>query len=573
MSVDFYRLPRAVQERFLDCSRGRFEPTPWLLEPHRRRTHLMWAAVGIVLAVVGFASALLGFGKLDSSLAIEPPLAIGAYAGAFVLSGVCLIRAQRLRRAGGQSPFVLGTYVFPIGVVDAPSRKLSTFPWTELASVAVEGQCVKLSFGAGASFSFVADSAERAQQIEREIPESRAKLEEARARNDTTKLAQLDPLLDTGLVSPLGPSQTIPPPAAPSRVTTALALVVVGGALGAGVWWGRNTMSEEKIFSETVARDEPAAYEAYLERGGNRPEVRDTLLPRALLRVEQAKGTVEAIEGFRERFPSTKIKPEVDAALRAALLDELKKAKAEGTLDALERFSERRARYETFLPELGEARRQLFAAALEKFRSGPPKKEPALVDLVGRLVRRAEKHGPTVAVRFVHRDDASHELADSRVRRSPYYMGKVSLPSQFFTVRSLTPIARSSGDRLVKGLQTVFARGLLAFDLADEIETSEVDTSALEVPTVLVAYRVRFSGSFVSMKPRAAFVGAGIVFESTLVVPGETETFEHAKKFWKVPPLSMLGEGGAEPGAVYEKMASEAFSAFADEYVAMFGGR
>ncbi|HVY48564.1 MAG TPA: hypothetical protein VHB21_21895, partial [Minicystis sp.] len=70
--IDFYRLPRAVQDSLIDSMSGQFSPTPLLVRFGPRRTALAHgaAALGAGLALAALAGA--GYGDAASALAVPP---------------------------------------------------------------------------------------------------------------------------------------------------------------------------------------------------------------------------------------------------------------------------------------------------------------------------------------------------------------------------------------------------------------------------------------------------------------------------------------------------------------------
>ena len=95
------------------------------------------------------------------------------------------------------------------------------------------------------------------------------------------------------------------------------------------------------MYARATQANDTASYRAYLERGAKfKEEVADTLLPRAELRDAERAGTVDALLKYKADHPGSKIATEVAVSIRTAMLAELEKAKAVGTLARARRVRE-----------------------------------------------------------------------------------------------------------------------------------------------------------------------------------------------------------------------------------------
>ena len=135
-------------------------------------------------------------------------------------------------------------------------------------------------------------------------------------------------------------------------------------------------------------------------RASTRADVSDVLLPRAeLQRRARRRGRSPPCKEFAKAHPRSKIGPEIDAALRQAMLAELETAKAVGTVAALDDFAHKYPD-KVVDRELKAARHALYAKALAAW------SDKAQVD-AGRRGRScsgcsawAEKNGPSCEVHF-----------------------------------------------------------------------------------------------------------------------------------------------------------------------------
>src|SRR6476620_476715 len=95
--LQFYRLPRALQDRLIESSRGSAVPVPLLIRPFQNRDHVPWAAGAALLGIAWAGFTAYGFGNLNSPLALVGPtfLAVHVLFAAAVV--FCILRAQSIR--------------------------------------------------------------------------------------------------------------------------------------------------------------------------------------------------------------------------------------------------------------------------------------------------------------------------------------------------------------------------------------------------------------------------------------------------------------------------------------------
>ena len=83
-------------------------------------------------------------------------------------------------------------------------------------------------------------------------------------------------------------------------------------------------------------------------------------------------------------------------------------------------------------PGLNAAILALYDRAYDRFAADAADADANLLPFVRRLLTYAAAHGPRVEVRFSRVMSDSTEKVDAAVRASAYYMGQVSVPSQYF---------------------------------------------------------------------------------------------------------------------------------------------
>src|SRR6185295_19139843 len=233
----------------------------------------------------------------------------------------------------------------------------------DLRTVEAKTSALNVTFVDGASFDFPAQDQAQAEAAKRAVTESQERLDEATRADSVRGLAALDPLLRTNFPSPFSHDVPFQRPTSMWAFALLGMALISGAALGVGVWEVRNKLSARRLAETARTLNTTAAYRQYLARGGHLPEIVDVLLPRAELAEAKAQGSVRAIEDYIAGHPGSKIQDEEAAALRAALLAALERAKLPGTLAALDAFKSENPRCEPVAKEVADARHQVYRAA------------------------------------------------------------------------------------------------------------------------------------------------------------------------------------------------------------------
>jgi hypothetical protein len=563
--VDFYQLDRSVQDRFADSTRAIGVPVPILRVAPTDRSYLVWFAMSAATMIACSILAWRGVGDLASEIAIAPVWVLGGLALGYALGVFCLLRGLVAQRRFIDKPYRPGLYLFPIGVIDARQEPFRVAGLSEIKAVIPDGdKLVRVDLADGKLVSFPAENVEAATAVQASIDEARRAYEHAVRTQSRRELALLDPLVDSGFSSPFSPKLRLKKQV-PAWQRLALPIALAAGvSLGAGVWIVRNRVSERRLYEEATEADTVEAYRAYIARRGSRPNVAEILLPRAELRVAQEARTVEAIEEYLAKHPNSQIGGEVQSALQAVLDAELQKAKDEGTVTALRRFVEKRRAYEQIKKPTELAIDALYRRSLENYLKVANPEHPETPAFFERLLGYAEGHGPTVEIRFMRRLPESVEDADSAVRRSAYYMGNASVPSQYFDDEGFARRESEMVPEIVKRLQAPFPEDIVKFSVAPAIPIEPpVETPpAPKVPTLLVLSESHMSGGYMSRKPRGVFVGVGMKFSAEFVIPGDSKPLRIQSSTWRVPNAQILKEDGAKIADVYEAMAKYGYEKF-----------
>lgn len=566
--LDFFKLSRTIQDRFVDSSRGVGAPSFILAKPFANRGASAWlfGSVGLALACLGMA--FIGFGSLKSSMAIAPPGMGVAFAVLLGASAVCLARSVALSREPEVLPYTAATYLFPVGVVDARQQTFRVFKVDELESAESDasGTGLTVKFASGQAFSFPTQSREQAEQAKTLVLESQSRFKQAMEELNRRELAMLDPLTETGFSAPFSPHAPLRAPVQRWQWLGLPLALCAGLALGWGLWLERNAVSMRRLYVAARRLDTPESYQLYLKRGGARSEVTEILLPRANLAKAQKRGTVEAILEFKARYEHAKIKVEVDAAWRTALLRELENAKKEGTLTALRGFAQRYPEHELVAVELNAAMDEVFNQAFARFQKTV--QQDNLLAFVKRLLNFVRQHGSKIVVRFKPMVQQSLERADAQVKESKYFTGPESLPSQYFDAAHARALQEKTAQALIARWQQALTADILDFELGPPVSKGGDPSPTL--PTLLIEHSAGAAGVYLSKKPRGVFVGLGLVFNSSFVIPDAGKPLEFRSSWWRVPDLKLMQGDGASVQDLYTHMAEEGFQRFTSAYLAHY---
>jgi hypothetical protein len=574
-TIDFYRLPRPVQDRFAAATRGSAPPSPLLFRAAVRTAAWAWlgASAGLVLGAALLLRA--GMGDASSALALHDAKTLAVDVVLLAGAAYGVIRAMGILRALEAAPYRPGMYVFPACAVDARPDALRVLPFAELERVeVVDGRSPGVALRArGRTFFVRTPSATEARRAERDVAAVRPHLARALAQGDIPTLAELDPLHDSALSSPIGPTEPmarLTPPWA--RFDWAIALAV-GGVLALVVGTTRNSVSDEAMFRSAVGAGTVEGYQAYLARGSSHvEEVRDLLLPRAELQRAEAVGTVEAILDFAGAHPASKIGAEIDGAKRRAWAQQLVRAKQAGTVRALDEFA--RTYPDSQLEgELRAARHALYLQAGAEWRK-QASPDAATAQFVDRLLAWAEKSGnPLFDVRFRTRPGKSIEDADKAAYRSGHLPGPDALPSAFFTVEALRTRESRLLQDIVDGFAKSFPEDVLRAQAAEPLPPEEPPPSA--VPVFVIDDSVEWSRSeTVSTKPNTVFANFTFIFEASFGVPDGLPPWKASSRAWRGAELwKVRAEGMTQQefqGRVYDLMIDGAFDQLDKKLTGLF---
>ena len=518
--VDFYLLPRPVQERFAAATRQLAPPAPLLYERASRTVAWGYLAASLALALVAAVVLRIGWGDPSSSLAVHGTKMLVVDVVLFGAAAYGVTHALGILRALDALPWRAGRYLFPSCVVDASGPILNVWSVGEAESVermSAPQPGLELRMRDGSRVVVAASSAEQAERADTALGSIRRELTRAIAEDDPQTLAELDPLHDRAMSSPIGPTEAMKRVLVVSkRFDWAIALAV-GVLLGLGLGTTRNATSDEAMYRAVAADGTVPQYELYLAQGvRHADEVRDQLLPRVQLRDAEALGTVDAVQAFADAHPSSKIDADIDAALRRVMLAALEQAKKAGTVTAIDDLAKKYPNHKID-PEIRAARHTLFMQVLDAWKKKAQPDGPTTA-FMGRLLASTENLGPGCDLRFRLAPSKTLEDADRSVKRSGHYPAPDALPSKYFTTEAMRPREQRVAASVVQGFASDFPADVLVLRAGPPLEPDAPAPTA--APLLVVDYTFDWArGNTLNVKPPTVFAGFNFSFDAAFNVP------------------------------------------------------
>lgn len=568
--ADFFEQPREIQERFIACITSTLDPKPFCAQTDSPRLRVAWL-VGAALSLAGLAAGLLwGFGRATGGMGLVPAFFAGIYGLATWSVVFCLMRALGFGERSPPLPYPRGVYLFPVGVVDARGAKLKVHPWTELEQAPRLLRPSRLRVViSGQRFEFPLGDPGQADGVLSSIAESERRLRAS--TGSAFARAELDPLADSGIPSPLSPTDPLVRPHSRWWQQEGILATLPAVLLAIPLWLARNALSEASMYGHAREQNTPEAYGAYLQAGGSRPDVARVWLPRAELAQAKAVGSLAALEAVVRKYRDAHIRPELDAAVNEALRRELARATATGSVRALRALGQKYPRHEAIDQDLQAAIRALHRQGRRQLESRLLPGHPELSEFLQALFTGLERTGERIDVRFRRRWRSSVLRADELIANSPFFGGPDQLPNQYFDATHSRSRARELVALLAKSWQKGLPPGVLDFALGPEVDGEMAAWPAPERTTLFIGMEMVMSSEpFLSAAPRGAYVGIGVAFDVVFVVPGSPHTLRRKMEYWHPPDLDLLAPPRGSPKQVYENMAGDVYQQFGRELLASF---
>jgi hypothetical protein len=183
----------------------------------------------------------------------------------------------------------------------------------------------------------------------------------------------------------------------------------------------------------------------------------------------------------------------------------------------------------------------------------------------------AEKSGPKVEMRFARKVTRTMEMADAQIKRSPFYMGVVSLPSQYFDEAHARSREETAGKTLAARFAASFPADILSLEMGAPIPDPDAPLPAVTIPTICIEHSSQVSGpSYLSARPRGVFVGLALVFEASFRLPDNSKPLNFKLPTWRNPDAKIEKGDAPLEAAVYEAMTSGAFAQFTTKFLSTF---
>jgi hypothetical protein len=565
--IDFFQLERPIQERFVASARGAAPPAP--IASHQelvQKSVLLWAGISVLalIALAWFGS--VGYGELTSDFALQPRWVVVVYALLGVLAVFAGLRALALHQHVQTLPYAPAVYLFPSGLVDTRGTTFVVRPLGELRDSRVSGNKLTVGFADGFNYTFRLNEGARGGEIERLLGEYGARFNPDAAPVSAREVAAYDPLKDNGFSNPFSPPEPMRRPKLRFRFLAPLVALVVGPLLGHGIFTLRNYLAEDALYRSARAENTQGGYQAYVARGGTRPEITEILLPRTELAQIVEKDELPALEAYAAPRKKSAIWPEIERELRRALLAELERVKALGTRASLREFQAKYGHHELVMPALERAVTDHRARVLAKF-AAAVKPSAEVLDLFRRLLAYADAHGPRVELRFRRKQSDSVARTEAQLRRSVFFGGEASLPAQYFDAKHSAKREEVFAKELTAQFSRAFPSDMLALEPGPLLEDETEDLPKVSVPTLVVSHRTEMSGAYLSTKPRAAYTGIGILFRVSLQVPEDDKPFVYKSSSWQAPALREIRNGSSFE-SIYSDMADKAFAKLSKRFLA-----
>jgi hypothetical protein len=525
--MDFYKLSREKQERFLASTQGSAPPAPIVESVGDGGRMIRWAAGSGAALLALIILYVLQFGVLGASLAVHGAVYLLVYAGLLFAIPYCALRAFASFRGKKILPYKPGIYVFPMCAVDARDKVLRIFAMTDLANVgkATAGGSLRLSFKGGGAFSFPAKDAHDAESLNRIVDNAQEQVKHALASGDDSELTTLDPFYEArkSWTSPIGPKEPLVDRAPPWRRFDYAIAAAAAIVLGPTLWFMHNKSSDDSMLKKAVATNTPESYQSYLSVGKRHTEeVAGTLLPRAELTHAKAAQTVEAVQAFIDAHPKSAIDAEAQDALREALLRELDKAKKGGSLASLAEFQKKYPN-NGLAKEIAAAKHDFYVAAINRFKTMAPSDDANLLAFVTRLAKFLETHGPEIMIVF-HREISAKALEQADKFMAGSSSNRAFGPHQvtkYFPDTADQPKEAEVAAAFDKAMKKIFAPDLAVVKAGpkDPDEAAQAALAAKE-PLLSVRYRFGWLGvAYANIQLKRAFAGVHVSGDAIFTIP------------------------------------------------------
>jgi hypothetical protein len=589
-TVDFNSLPQHIRERLVASFQKQGWPQPILSDtPSFGCAAFGWGFLALTAIFMGFGTLAADFGSRRHEAGY---IIAHGFAAALCIASILSIVRGKIQRSS--LPFPPGRYMLPLDFIIATDKLLKVIPMSSMVNFqgvhqhtngAYTGTTLTFTFEGNISESITVQGKHLAEQAMGMLRQSQEEVRNAAQARDATTLQRLDPLFEIRMndawntLTPRAPHEISPPfaKALPTFLQTKviwLGALVLIPLIGAPVWAIWNFVSDEAMFTKAKSLDSVYGYDRYLYTGTNHAEeVRTTFLPKAAFKEAKIKGSVTAMRDVLKKYPGSIVENDAKAAIHG-LFEKTRK-------DFHEQASTTDARLRPFMDKLIDNLEKTESNKVEVRFHSPSSATLAAVD----TLLKQKSGGPIGESKVIA--VAPHFSDSDCIARESVIVTR--LGEGFSAIFPADIMTLSNGQRIAeKDVEEPLLLGTAAktqkkpgAKAPAEPEKPKVNMAGITVPTIDIRYRVGWAGDIYSeSKGDRQFVGIVMQFHVSMVVPGDTQSFDFDLEV--MPPETftvnysqyggLLGakDDGPSEGRVYDVMAARAFDQLSSKLQSVF---
>lgn len=564
-TIPFNSLPATTRQRFVDVVSGRSAQRPILSQP----SLTVGGGVGFLFLsafCVAIAYAMMmaaSDGRSYRTSWVEGPMGYVGIAAALFCGVISIFAAFKRFSTKGALPFPAGKYLFATDLVVAESDVITLVPMGLMKNFNGVHQHyngvythtdLHFSFQGWGTATFIVKGKHLADQSLDQMQAMTRAISDAAKSKNYAKLRELDVFHDAfasgvmdkpglagldALVAEQG-SGTQGPLAReiPKFYKFGWAFsLAVGAIVAAPLWLVAAKAGDSNRLSSALMSTSTYQLEDYVRLGGDEVEaVRNEYAPQFVYREALRRNSVTALRDFMRANPQSRYVSEARGLIQQT-------------------FVRVRDRFET--QAATDPQMRAFMRAL--------------------LTYLETNDSPPVSVRFRPPTSDALSQIDARLAADGRRLnGRDVVPiAPHFTETTSGPREREITQNLQRGFGAVFPNDVLS--LRDGARIEGASPAAVTEPTIEVAYEVRPSGSFYSLRSgNRAFVGIVVDFTVLMRVPGSTQTFSFTTSVQPPERFSFNydtnygASAGPSDGRVYSVMGERAFAQLSSHMAGVF---
>lgn len=566
-TIAFNSLPATTRQRFIDAVSGRATVRPILSQP----TLTTGGGVGYLVFAAVLGLVLMGMIQSSATASIyrtgplEGPFGIVLFGAVIFGIAISVFAAFKRFAAKRALPYTAGKYLFATDLVVAESETLTLVPMGLMKDFNGVHQhyngvysytSLNFTFQGWGMASFIVHGKHLADQALANMQTTTRAISDAAKAKDVHKLRELDVFHDAfaqgvmdkpglagldALVAEQGGGDTKGPLAneMPKFFKWGWAASAVAGLLAALPTWYLTASATDAARLGMALRSESTSYlEEYVRNGGDQVDaVTNEYAPIFVYRAALRRNSVTALRDFIRTNPNSRYVTEARGLIR-------------------ETFVRVRQRFET--QAAADPQMRAFMTAL--------------------LTYLESNDSPPVAVRFRPPTSDTLSQVDAQVVTDGRRLAagrEIVAVAPHFTEATSGPREREITQGLQRGFGAVFPNDVLS--LRDGARIDGASPATVSEPTIEVAYEVRPSGSYYSLRSgNRAFVGIVVDFSVIMRLPGSAQTFGFTTRVQPPERFSFSydtyrgSSSGPSDGRVYSVMAERAFEQLSSHMAGVF---